>query len=142
MAHTQDPTQDPTPDRVIHYAPGSVLGPGDRPPCGNESATAVYSEDPRQVAGCDDCDDQGGQWSSAGHVDRPGGGPSRGIAVAKGGGRQTEAESRCALSRFKATVSRRPVIRGRLRPRKRQRQRRRGRLGAARVPARPDLPTC
>ena len=34
-----------------------------------------------------------------------------GIAVAKGGGRQTEAESRCALSRFKATVSRRPVNR-------------------------------
>ena len=30
--------------------------------------------------------------------------------MAKGGGRQTEAESRCALSRFKATVSRRPVI--------------------------------
>ena len=33
-----------------------------------------------------------------------------GIAVAKGGGRQAEGESRCALSRFKATVSRRPVI--------------------------------
>ena len=55
MAHTQDPTQDHTPDRVIHYAPGSVLGPGDRPLCGNESSTAVYSEDPRQVAGCADC---------------------------------------------------------------------------------------
>ena len=55
MAHTQDPTQDHTPDRVIHYAPGSVLWPGDRPPCGNESSTAVYSEDPRQVAGCADC---------------------------------------------------------------------------------------
>ena len=51
MAHTQDHT----PDRVIHYAPGSVLGPGDRPLCGNESSTAVYSEDPRQVAGCADC---------------------------------------------------------------------------------------
>ena len=107
MAHTQDPT----PDRVIHYAPGSVLGPGDRPLCGNESPTAVYSEDPPQVAGCDDCDDQGGQRSSAGHVDQ-GAALARagGIAVAKGGGRQAEAESRCALSRFKATVSRRPVI--------------------------------
>ena len=64
MVHTQDPTQDHTPDRVIHYAPGSVLGPGDRPLCGNESSTAVYSEDPRQVAGCAE-----GQ--------QPAGGPSR-----------------------------------------------------------------
>ena len=30
---------------VIHYAPG------DRPLCGNESWTAVYSDDPDQVAG-------------------------------------------------------------------------------------------
>ena len=43
---------------MIHYVPGSVLGPGDRPLCGNESPTAVYSEDPRQVAGCDDCLEQ------------------------------------------------------------------------------------
>ena len=85
MAHTQDPTQDHTPDRVIHYAPGSVLWPGDRPLCGNESSTAVYSEDPRQVAGCDDCDDQGGQWSSAGHVDRPGAGQDRGDCRGQGG---------------------------------------------------------
>ena len=42
MAHTQDHA----PPRVIHYAPG------DRPLCGNESSTAVYSDDPRQVAGC------------------------------------------------------------------------------------------
>ena len=45
MAHTQDHA----PPRVIHYAPG------DRPLCGNESSTAVYSDDPRQVAGCGDC---------------------------------------------------------------------------------------
>ena len=42
-------TQDHTPPRVIHHAPG------DRPACGTESSTAVYSEDPRQVAGCADC---------------------------------------------------------------------------------------
>ena len=51
MAHTQDPT----PAGVIHYAAGDLFEPGDRPFCGNESSTAVYSEDPRQVAGCDDC---------------------------------------------------------------------------------------
>ena len=46
---TMATTQDPTPAGVTHYAPGSVLGPGDRPLCGNESA--VYSNDPDQVAG-------------------------------------------------------------------------------------------
>ena len=40
-------TQDRTPPQVIHYAPR------DRRLCGNESA--VYSGDPRQVAGCGDC---------------------------------------------------------------------------------------
>ena len=40
-------TQDHTPPRVIHYAPG------DRRLCGNESA--VYSDDPRRVADCGDC---------------------------------------------------------------------------------------
>ena len=34
---------------VVHYAPG------DRPLCGNESITAVYTDDPHQVAGCAEC---------------------------------------------------------------------------------------
>ena len=34
---------------VIHYAPG------DRPLCGNESMTTVYTDDPAAVAGCADC---------------------------------------------------------------------------------------
>ena len=42
-------TQDHTPPRVVHHAPG------DRPLCGNESSTAVYSDDPSRVAGCEDC---------------------------------------------------------------------------------------
>ena len=42
-------TQDHTPPRVIHHAPG------DRPLCGNESSTAIYSDDPSRVAGCEDC---------------------------------------------------------------------------------------
>ena len=45
MAHTQDHT----PPRVIHYALGDLFAPGDRPLCGNESSTAIYSDDPRQV---------------------------------------------------------------------------------------------
>ena len=44
MAHTQDHT----PPRVIHYAPRDLFAPGDRPLCGNESSTAIYSDDPRQ----------------------------------------------------------------------------------------------
>ena len=42
-------TQDHTPPRIIHHAPG------DRPLCGNESSTAIYSDDPSRVAGCEDC---------------------------------------------------------------------------------------
>ena len=42
-------TQDHTPPRVIHPAPR------DRPLCGNESSTAVYSDDPSRVADCEDC---------------------------------------------------------------------------------------
>ena len=45
MAHTQDHA----PPGATHYAPG------DRPLCGNESSTAVYSDDPSRVAGCEDC---------------------------------------------------------------------------------------
>ena len=41
--------QDHAPPMVIHYAPGG------RPLCGNESWTAVYSDDPDQVAGWRDC---------------------------------------------------------------------------------------
>ena len=36
-------------DSVVHYAPG------DRPLCGNESLTVVYTDDPAAVAGCVDC---------------------------------------------------------------------------------------
>ena len=48
----QEPDPDYTPDedrRVVHY------GPGDRPLCGNDSVTAVYTDDPNQVQGCEDC---------------------------------------------------------------------------------------
>ena len=48
----QGPERDYTPDeygRVIHY------GPRDRPLCGNDSVTAVYTDDPAAVAGCRDC---------------------------------------------------------------------------------------
>ena len=48
----QGSERDYTPDEdggVVHYAPG------DRPLCGNESMTAVYSDDPALVAGCADC---------------------------------------------------------------------------------------
>ena len=43
---------DYTPDedgRVVHY------GPGDRPLCGSESMTAVYTDEPALVSGCRDC---------------------------------------------------------------------------------------
>ena len=46
------PEPDYTPDedgRVVHY------GPGDRPLCGSESMTAVYTDDPALVAGCREC---------------------------------------------------------------------------------------
>ena len=48
----QEPEMDYTPDeysRVVHY------GPGDRPLCGNDSVTAVYTDAPALVAGCGDC---------------------------------------------------------------------------------------
>ena len=48
----QGPEPDYTPDedgRVVHY------GPGDRPLCGNDSMTAVYTDDPAAVSGCADC---------------------------------------------------------------------------------------
>ena len=48
----QGPERDYTPAEdggVIHYAPGY------RPLCGNDSMTAVYTDDPALVAGCADC---------------------------------------------------------------------------------------
>ena len=48
----QGPKPDYSPDdgdRTIHYVPG------DRPLCGNESITAVYTDDPTAVAGCAGC---------------------------------------------------------------------------------------
>ena len=48
----QGPELDYTPDedgRVVHY------GPGDRPLCGNDAVTAVYTDDPAMVAGCSEC---------------------------------------------------------------------------------------
>ena len=48
----QGPEPDYTPDEedsVIHYAPG------DHPLCGTESLTAVFTDDPAKVQGCDDC---------------------------------------------------------------------------------------
>ena len=48
----QEPERDHTPDEdggVVHYVPG------DRPLCGNDSVTAVYTDEPAAVAGCADC---------------------------------------------------------------------------------------
>ena len=39
----------PPEENTVHY------GPGDRPLCRNESVTAVYTDDPHQVQGCEDC---------------------------------------------------------------------------------------
>ena len=36
-------------DAIVHYAPG------EHPLCGNDSITAVYTDDPALVAGCADC---------------------------------------------------------------------------------------
>ena len=65
----QGPELDYTPDeysRVIHY------GPGDRPLCGNDSVTAVYTDDPALVSGCREClelmtEDQGDENDYRGH---------------------------------------------------------------------------
>ena len=48
----QGPERDYTSDEdggVVHY------GPGNAPLCGNDSMTAVYTDDPALVAGCADC---------------------------------------------------------------------------------------
>ena len=46
---TATTSQDHAPPQVFHYAPG------DRPLCGADSRAAVYSDDPGQVTGCEDC---------------------------------------------------------------------------------------
>ena len=61
-------TQGHVPPAVIHYGPGE----GDRPLCGEDSWTAVYSDDPGQVAGCEEClelvlDDQQDLNAHCGH---------------------------------------------------------------------------
>ena len=45
----EPPPVDPPEESIIHY------GPGDRPLCGNESPFAVYTDEPDQVAGCEEC---------------------------------------------------------------------------------------
>ena len=45
----EPPPVDPPDEDVIHY------GPGDRPLCGNESPFAAYTDEPKQVASCQDC---------------------------------------------------------------------------------------
>ena len=45
----EPPPVEPPEEGIIHYAPG------DRPLCGDESITAVDTDEPDQVAGCEDC---------------------------------------------------------------------------------------
>ena len=40
---------DPPEKDIVHYSPG------DRPLCGHESPSAIYTDEPGQVAGCEDC---------------------------------------------------------------------------------------
>ena len=40
---------DPPEEGTVHY------GPGYRPLCGEEDELAIHTDDPHQVAGCDDC---------------------------------------------------------------------------------------
>ena len=44
-----EPPVDPPREGTVHY------GPGHRPLCGNADELALYTRDPHQVAGCDDC---------------------------------------------------------------------------------------
>ena len=45
----EPPPVDPPEEEVVHY------GPGDRPLCGNEGFAVVYTDEPDQVAGCEEC---------------------------------------------------------------------------------------
>ena len=50
IAYYHDPDHTPDePDPIVHYSPG------DRPLCGNESMTAVYTDEPDAVPGCAEC---------------------------------------------------------------------------------------
>ena len=40
---------DPPEKDIVHYSPG------DGPLCGDESPSAIYTDEPGQVAGCEDC---------------------------------------------------------------------------------------
>ena len=46
---TLDPDDNPDDGDVVHYAPG------DWTLCGNESRSAVYTDDPAKAAGCEGC---------------------------------------------------------------------------------------
>ena len=53
MDQGSEPDYTPEEDQgMVHY------GPGDRPLCGDDSMTAVYTDDPAGVAGCADCLEQ------------------------------------------------------------------------------------
>ena len=45
----EPPPIDPPEEEIIHY------GPGDSPLCDNDCANAVYTDDPNQAHGCEDC---------------------------------------------------------------------------------------
>ena len=45
----EPPPVDPPEAGIVHYGPGARLL------CGDESPYAVYTDDPHQVAGCEDC---------------------------------------------------------------------------------------
>ena len=45
----EPPPVDPPEEGIVHY------GPGDRPLCGRESPFAIYTFEPDQVAGCQEC---------------------------------------------------------------------------------------
>ena len=45
----EPPPLDPPEEAIVHY------GPGDRPLCGDESPYAVYTDQPDQVVGCEEC---------------------------------------------------------------------------------------
>ena len=70
-----EPESDYTPDEdgdVVHY------GPGDRPLCGNDAVTAVYTDDPAAVSGCREClelvaedlDEDNEHWANCLHCRR------------------------------------------------------------------------
>ena len=104
----QGPELDYTPDedgRVVHY------GPGDRPLCGNDSVTAVYTDDPALVSGCRDClelvaEDPGDDNEYMGHcLHCRHSSPPRAV---RSGAASPRAPCYCAAARSKLSVSNRP----------------------------------